>query len=84
MRVDVSPDGGRRWAQADFDPHDDVDHQPYAWRRWRVRIPGVNGKCIVLARATDAGGQVQPLTPELNAAGYGNNACHLVTVYADG
>jgi DMSO/TMAO reductase YedYZ molybdopterin-dependent catalytic subunit len=82
-RVEVSTDGGAKWFEAAFDPGDNPDKNPYAWRRWSLRVPGAVGKRLLLARATDETGVTQPLTPEINAAGYGDNAAHLVTVVAD-
>jgi DMSO/TMAO reductase YedYZ molybdopterin-dependent catalytic subunit len=82
-RVQVSTDGGAKWSDAALDPGDHPDGNPYAWRRWSLRVPGAVGKRLLLARATDETGATQPLTPEINAAGYGNNASHLVTVFAD-
>ena len=82
-RVEVSTDGGAKWSAAAFDPGDDPDKSPYAWRRWSLRVSGAVGKRVLLSRATDESGATQPLTPELNAAGYGDNAVHRVTVVAD-
>jgi DMSO/TMAO reductase YedYZ molybdopterin-dependent catalytic subunit len=82
-RVEVSTDGGAKWFEAAFDPGDHPDANPYGWRRWSLRVPGAFGKRLLLARATDETGATQPLKPEINAAGYGNNAVHLVTVFAD-
>ena len=64
-------------------PGDSAEKNPYAWRRWSLRVPGAVGKRVLLARATDESGAVQPLKPEINAAGYGDNASHVVTVFAD-
>jgi DMSO/TMAO reductase YedYZ molybdopterin-dependent catalytic subunit len=56
--IAVSTDGGQTWAEADFiDPA-----QPHAWRRWTFDwlTPTKPGRYILLARARDAGGNVQP------------------------
>lgn len=82
-RVEVSTDGGATWSDAAFDPGDHAEKNPYAWRQWSLRVPGAAGKRLLLARATDDSGATQPLAPEINAAGYGDNAAHRVTVVAD-
>ena len=82
-RVEVSADDGATWADATFDPGDQPAKNPYAWRRWSLRVPGATGPRVLLARATDESGARQPLAPELNAAGYGDNAVHRITVSTD-
>lgn len=56
-RVDVSTDGGRTWAAAELmDPA-----EAGVWRRWRSEWrPTAPGECVLLARATDGAGKVQP------------------------
>ncbi len=56
--VIVSTDGGEVWSQAQFlDPP-----QRHTWRRWKLDwlTPEKPGPCILLARASDASGSVQP------------------------
>ncbi|MDB5323453.1 MAG: sulfite oxidase-like oxidoreductase [Phycisphaerales bacterium] len=56
--IAVSTDGGANWAEADFiDPA-----QPHAWRRWTFdwMTPKKPGRYILLARARDSSGYVQP------------------------
>src|SRR5438477_7464247 len=56
--IAVSTDDGQTWAEAEFlDPV-----QRHAWRRWKFawRTPAKPGRCILLARAKDAQGNVQP------------------------
>jgi DMSO/TMAO reductase YedYZ molybdopterin-dependent catalytic subunit len=56
-RVDVSTDGGATWAAAQFlDPE-----QPGVWRRWQYawHVPAA-GEYVLVSRATDAAGHVQP------------------------
>jgi DMSO/TMAO reductase YedYZ molybdopterin-dependent catalytic subunit len=76
-RMEVSVDNGATWQ------HAELARTPYrwAWRKWhaRVAITGA-GAHEVLARATDGAGATQPREAEPNAAGYGNNAMHHVTV----
>lgn len=70
-RVDVSTDGGRTWMQARLGQ----DRAPYAWRQfehtWR---PTEAGSFVVLSRASDDHGRVQPIIPDWNPAGYLWNA----------
>jgi DMSO/TMAO reductase YedYZ molybdopterin-dependent catalytic subunit len=76
-QVDVSTDHGRRWTQARLGG----DRAPYAWRQfvheWRPREPGAY---LVMSRATDTRGRVQPIVAEWNPAGYLWNAVDQVRV----
>ena len=78
-QVDISTDHGRTWTPARLGR----DRAPYAWRQfeyeWRVREPGVY---LVLSRATDSRGRVQPIVAEWNPAGYLWNAIDQVRVNA--
>jgi sulfite oxidase len=66
-RVDVSTDNGRTWSAARLG----ADRAPYAWRQfehlWR---PAQTGSYVVLSRATDSRGRVQPIVADWNPAGY--------------
>lgn len=76
-RVDVSTDGGRTWAAAELGR----DRERYAWRQfefgWR---PPQSGSYLLMSRATDSRGRVQPIAPEWNPAGYLWNAIDRVRV----
>jgi DMSO/TMAO reductase YedYZ molybdopterin-dependent catalytic subunit len=74
-RVDVSTDGGTSWTPAELAA--DVD-SPWAWSAWRHSFEASPGEAELLCRATDAAGHVQPLEPEWNLGGYGNNAIQRV------
>jgi len=90
-RVEVSTDDGATWEDAALGPDGragadregpagaaDARWGPVRWRReWRVPDGGTH---IVVARARDAAGDVQPLASRWNALGYGNNVAHRVTV----
>jgi sulfite oxidase len=79
-RVEVSTDGGRSWADARLR----VPDSPYACTAWRLEWePPRPGSYEVVARATDAAGNRQPLEPVWNAQGYGNNVVHRVVVRVD-
>jgi hypothetical protein len=58
-KVEVSTDGGRRWAEARL-----VDKSMrYAWRLWEYpwKVPTTAGPYTLMVRATDARGHVQPM-----------------------
>ena len=72
-RVEVSTDGGRTWADAEFtDPQ-----STWTWRRWRLRwqVPPTPGAATLMARATDAKGRTQPMTRNTD---YGTYVIHHV------
>jgi hypothetical protein len=64
--VDVSVDGGKTWKGAKLGK----DQSRYAWRLWELGWEAPSGKYTLMARATNAAGQTQPLTEEWNPSGY--------------
>ena len=75
-RVDLSVDGGSTWSPTSLGPA--IGH---AWRTWRhTWRPAAIGPAVLLARATDARGDVQPIGQVRNALGYRNNAAQPVAV----
>lgn len=77
VRVEVSVDGGKTWAEAEVGPAADrYAWQPWAWR-WTVDAPGRYELC---ARATDAAGNVQPVEQAWNRQGMANNHAQRVPV----
>ncbi len=57
-RIEVSTDGGATWRDGEF-----IDPQSaWAWRRWQFRwqVPDAPGAVVLMSRATDAKGRVQP------------------------
>ncbi len=76
-RVDVSVDDGETWTAAKLEGE-------AALGRWQVFRASVHlkqgGAAAVLARATDASGNVQPRTPTWNPSGYFWNGWHRVSV----
>jgi DMSO/TMAO reductase YedYZ molybdopterin-dependent catalytic subunit len=69
--VSVSTDGGRTWAEAELlDPV-----RTHTWRRWRFdwRTPKEPGRYVLMARATDEKGRVQP---DQHQEQYGSYAIH--------
>ena len=73
-RVDVSADGGESWQPAQLEPATEA----WAWRRFTAWLSAPPGPVEVLARATDAAGNAQPMQPVWNPRGYLNNAVHRV------
>jgi DMSO/TMAO reductase YedYZ molybdopterin-dependent catalytic subunit len=64
------------WSEAQLDPPDGE----FAWRGWTFRWQAEPGRHQLMCRAMDALGQVQPLEPEWNYLGMGNNAVQKVRV----
>lgn len=55
--VDLSTDGGSRWTRTQMiDPH-----EPGVWRRWQyLWTPRQAGQCLLMSRAVDVDGNIQP------------------------
>lgn len=67
-RVEISTDGGQNWAEARLlEPV----HR-FAWRRWEYewRVPSRPGRAILMSRATDAVGSMQPDKPDPRFGSY--------------
>ena len=76
-RVEVSVDGGATWQDARLGDAE----SPYAAAPWSLAwTPPHAGRHLLLARATDEAGHVQPLEPVWNELGYGNNVVQRVEV----
>jgi DMSO/TMAO reductase YedYZ molybdopterin-dependent catalytic subunit len=76
-RVEVSVDGGATWQDARLGESE----SPYAAVPWSLAwTPPHAGRHLLLARATDDAGNVQPLEPVWNELGYGNNVVQRVEV----
>ena len=68
-RVDVSLDRGATWQPAELrEPN-----IPRAWTRWELVWDARPGDHVVLTRAADDRGNVQPSSISWNAQGYGYN-----------
>lgn len=76
-RVDVSVDRGSTWMRAPLG----ADRERHAWRQfsyeWRPSAPG---SYLILSRATDSRGRVQPIAAQWNPSGYLWNAVDRVRV----
>jgi DMSO/TMAO reductase YedYZ molybdopterin-dependent catalytic subunit len=73
-RVELAVYGAWREAIVEPQPH------RYAWQYWHCEWQAEPGDYELACRATDASGAVQPLAPEWNTAGMGNNAVQRVLV----
>jgi len=80
-RVEVSINGGSDWMQADLLPKPDA---PWSWTQWRAAVDLTPGRHVLIVRAVDGAGQMQPERPEAvwNFAGYLSTAWHRITVTA--
>jgi len=70
-RVEVSSDGGRTWIDA---PFVGPDLGRFAWRQFAMPLRMAAGNYVVVSRATDSAGNVQPEQRTENAHGYSNNS----------
>jgi DMSO/TMAO reductase YedYZ molybdopterin-dependent catalytic subunit len=80
--IAVSTDGGETWAEAEFiDPTG-----RHAWRRWKFDwlTPKKPGKYTLLARASDAKGNVQPDKHDPHYGTYVINYPLPIEVFVDG
>ena len=79
-RVDISLDGGERWAQAEL--LDDLG--PWAWRQWRAVVDLAAGEHEIVVRAWDSSAATQPEDEAAlwNPKGYVNNARPRIRVSA--
>ncbi len=68
-RVDVSADGGRRWAQGELER---APAAPWSWTLWRIELDLPQGRHELAVRAWDCAGQTQPALPDhvWNCKGY--------------
>jgi hypothetical protein len=74
-RVEVSLDGGVRWAAAALEG----DPGPGRWQVFRLPFDASPGPWRAVARAFDATGNAQPQEPSWNPSGYFWNAWHSVS-----
>ncbi len=68
--VEVSTDGGSTWRPAQFVG---PDLGRFAWRTFVLAADLAPGRYLIVSRATDARGVVQPEETELNGSGYSHN-----------
>jgi DMSO/TMAO reductase YedYZ molybdopterin-dependent catalytic subunit len=72
--VAISMDRGETWTAAEVSKASG----PLAAVAWRHEVVVDPGKHTVMARATDAAGNSQPISPPWNENGYANNLVHAV------
>ncbi|MGP4078429.1 sulfite oxidase [Pseudalkalibacillus sp. R45] len=78
IKVEISTDGGRTWAEADLIKESDVG---YGWTNWVYEWHAAEkGEFMILAKATDSQNRTQPAEPFWNRKGYGYNAIEIITV----
>ena len=76
-KVEISIDDAGSWRAATLE----APASPRAATPWHATIRAVSRADVeILARATDAAGNVQPLDPPWNVLGYGNNAVQRIVV----
>jgi DMSO/TMAO reductase YedYZ molybdopterin-dependent catalytic subunit len=73
-RVELGVDGA--WQDAEVEARG----ARFAWQRWRAKWQATPGEHELACRATDADGAVQPLEPDWNMGGMGNNAVQRMQV----
>jgi DMSO/TMAO reductase YedYZ molybdopterin-dependent catalytic subunit len=78
VRVEVAVDGA--WRDAALEPQ----RGRFEWQGWRWDWDASPGEHELACRATDAAGATQPLEPEWNTNGMGNNAVHRICVTVRG
>lgn len=79
-KVEVSQDNGASWRNAELIP---VSPDPYAWIHWQaVWENAAPGEHILVCRATDNVGDIQPLEPNArwNRQGMGGNVVEKIPV----
>ena len=78
-RVEISSDGGRTWAQARLLEN----ARAHCWRMWEFpwRTPAQAGRVTLMARATDARGNAQPMQRDTDRRNYMIN--HVLPVEVD-
>ena len=74
-RVELAVDG--QWRDARLAP---AGEHRYAWRGWTCTWQATAGEHLLQCRAHAADGSVQPLQPDWNTSGLGNNAVQSVQV----
>ena len=78
-RVEVSTTGGAVWADAQLKPMT----SRFAWQGWSYEWNAMLGNHKLLVRATDSNGNRQPVEPEWNIQGMGNNMAQIVEVIVE-
>jgi DMSO/TMAO reductase YedYZ molybdopterin-dependent catalytic subunit len=79
-KVEVSTDGGASWQTAEL-----LDApSPFAWQRWSFEwVPPKSGRYVLLSRATDNSGNVQPMTHDWNNGSYVIDHCLPIHIFVE-
>jgi DMSO/TMAO reductase YedYZ molybdopterin-dependent catalytic subunit len=77
VKVDVSTDGGTTWSAATLGP----ERAHYAWCLWDYEWKASKGDYVILSRASDSQGRIQPATAAWNPSGYVYNAIDQVKIH---
>ena len=78
-RVETSTDAGATWSDAQLG----VQPPRFAWRGWTAQWNAAAGRYTLMVRATDTEGNRQPVKPEWNIQGMGNNMVQSVDVIVE-
>jgi DMSO/TMAO reductase YedYZ molybdopterin-dependent catalytic subunit len=77
QKVQFSSDGGHTWSDAKLGQ----DYGKYGFRQWQTMVRFAQlGKHVLMVRAVDSTGQVQPSTPNWNGGGFMRNAIESVDI----
>jgi sulfite oxidase len=80
-KVEVSTDSGATWSPAQLGS----EQAHYAWRLWNYSWkPAKAGDYVIMSRATDSQGRIQPATGAWNPGGYLYNAIDQVKIHVQG
>jgi DMSO/TMAO reductase YedYZ molybdopterin-dependent catalytic subunit len=76
-KVQFSANGGQSWNDAQLGQ----DHGRYSFRQWHTTVNfSQPGKQVLMVRAVDSTGEVQPSTPNWNGAGFMRNVIESVDI----
>lgn len=82
VRVDVSPDDGKTWQQAQILQADEKGAKAWSWRQWRLAFPSHELSGHICVKAVDESYNTQPeyYAPYYNVRGNLSNGWHRVSV----
>ncbi|SFF64839.1 Mo-co oxidoreductase dimerisation domain-containing protein [Halobacillus alkaliphilus] len=76
--LEISVDGGGTWKNAKLEP---ARRGGYAWQSWSYEwTVSKKGNYMIMSKATDSYGRIQPTVPFWNKKGYGYNAIDKIKV----
>ena len=78
VRVDISADGGKSWNTSEiYCGGDQKFNRAWAWIFWRTKLRALiaeDGTVELCSKAVDGSYNIQPLNPDWNVRGLGNNS----------